>query len=97
MDIILFLLTIASLVTVIGILLVFFLKEKEQQIELQKEYLKQLKDMNDKIYFRKPEEFTQNKVIEKPDMVNQNNEEQMIPFDQAPMDEVMKALNMKVK
>ena len=96
MDIILYLLTIACLVAVIGILLVFFLREKEQQIILQKEYLKQLKDMSDKIYFRKPEEFTQNKIMDKPDPMIQNNEEQMIPLDQAPLDDVMKSLGMKV-
>jgi hypothetical protein len=95
MDIILFLLIIASLVTVIGILLVFFLKEKEQQIVLQKEYLKQLKDMSDKIYFRKPEEFTQNKVIDMPEPMVKNSEEQSVPFDQAPMEDVMKSLGMK--
>lgn len=95
MDIIFYLLTVAALVTVIGILLVFFLKEKEQQVMLQKEYLKQLKDMSDKIYFRKPEEFTQNKVLDKPEPMIQNHEEQMMPFDQAPMDEVMNALGMK--
>lgn len=95
MDIIFFLLTIASFVTVIGVLLVFFLREKEQQVELQKEYLKQLKDMSDKIYFRKPEEFTQNKVIDKPDLTVTNTEEKMIPFDQAPMDEVMRSIGLK--
>lgn len=95
MDIILYFLTIASFVTIIGVLLVFFLKEKDQQVILQKEYLKQLKDMSDKIYFRKPEEFTQNKVIDMPNETMKSHEEQMIPFDQAPMDEVMKSIGMK--
>jgi uncharacterized membrane protein YraQ (UPF0718 family) len=84
--------TILILAIVIGILLIFLMDEKKQSVELQKEYLKQIKDMTDKVYFRKPEDLVQNKVIETPNPILQDDEEQAIPFEQAPMDEVMEKI-----
>jgi hypothetical protein len=97
MDIIVLLVLLAIIISQ-SVLLYFVLQKHNEEKQI---LLSHLKDLTDKLYFTKSEDFISNKIVgdenKKEEAKENGHEEEMIPLENVPIEDLAKAYGVKIK